>query len=102
MKLFAPMDKINEFYIAKYLGINNADFPRHDIQKHSQTFRERVARSQYSDWLRAEWPGDRSSSAGRKTRFFATPLVETGSRVHPASYPIGSAGSFTGDKVAGA
>jgi hypothetical protein len=29
-------------------------------------------------------------------------LVQTGSGAHPASYPMGTGGSFSGDKAAGA
>jgi hypothetical protein len=43
----------------------------------------------------------RSSIAGRSKRFLFS-SVQTGSGVHPASYQIGTGGSFRGNKAAGA
>jgi hypothetical protein len=36
------------------------------------------------------------------SRIFASPYIQTGSGLHPTSYPMGTAGSFSGDKAAGA
>jgi len=46
----------------------------------------------YSDWLRAEWYGDRIPVGAR---FFAP--VQTGPGAHPASWTMGT-GSFPGVK----
>jgi hypothetical protein len=35
-------------------------------------------------------------------RIVTSPLVQTGSGVHPTSYPMGTGGSFPGGKAAGA
>jgi hypothetical protein len=37
-----------------------------------------------------------------RTRFFFFHVVQTGSGAHPASYPIGTGGSFHGGEAAGA
>jgi hypothetical protein len=42
----------------------------------------------YSDWLRAGRPRGRSSSLGRVKNFLH--VVQTGSGVHPTSYPMGT------------
>jgi hypothetical protein len=55
------------------------------------------SRSRYSDWLRAGRPRGRSSSPGRVKDF-----VQSGSEVHPTSYPMGTGGSFPGGEAAGA
>jgi hypothetical protein len=34
--------------------------------------------------------------------FFLLQIVQTGSEVHPTSYPMGTGGSFSGGKAAGA
>jgi hypothetical protein len=47
-------------------------------------------RSRYSDWIRAGRPRDRSSSQ----EFSLLQIVQTGSEVHPTSYPMGTGGSF--------
>jgi hypothetical protein len=44
--------------------------------------------------------GGRSSSPGRVTNFLH--VVQTGSGVHPSSYPMDTGGSFPGGKAAGA
>jgi hypothetical protein len=44
-------------------------------------------RSRYSDWLRAGRPRGRSSSAGNVKNFSLLHVVQTGSGVHPTSYP---------------
>jgi hypothetical protein len=36
------------------------------------------------------------------SRIFSSPKVQTGSGVHPTSYPMGIGGSFPGAKAAGA
>jgi hypothetical protein len=51
-------------------------------------------RSRYSDWIRAVRPRGRSSGAGRVKNFLH--VVQTGSGVHPTSYPMGPAVSFPG------
>jgi uncharacterized protein (DUF2336 family) len=54
----------------------------------------------YSAGLRAGWSGVRvSAEAGN---FSLHHLVQNGSGVHPASYPMGTRDSFPGDKAAGA
>jgi hypothetical protein len=35
-------------------------------------------------------------------KIFSSPLVQTGSQAHPASYPMGTGGSFPGGKAVGA
>jgi hypothetical protein len=55
-----------------------------------------LSRVAQSVWLRTGRPGDRDSIPG----FF--PVVScfpTGYRAHPASYTVGTAGSFPGDKA---
>jgi hypothetical protein len=55
--------------------------------------------SRYSDWLRAgHWRGRRSSPGGVKNCLH---VVQTGSGTHPASFPMGTGGSFPGVKRAG-
>jgi hypothetical protein len=49
--------------------------------------------------LRAGQPGFDSRKG---LEFFLRHRVQTGSRVHPASYPMGTRGSFTGVKATGA
>jgi hypothetical protein len=49
-------------------------------------------------WLRAGRPRGRSLSWGKNF----LPVVQTGSGVHSTSYPVGTGGSFPGDKAAGA
>jgi hypothetical protein len=51
--------------------------------------REPGQRSRYSDWLRAGRPRRPSSSCGRSEEF-SLHDVQTGSDVHPASYPMGT------------
>jgi hypothetical protein len=53
---------------------------------------------QYSDGLRAGWPG---FDSGRKSDLSLLHVVQTGSGDHPASYPTGTGGSFPGGKSAG-
>jgi hypothetical protein len=45
----------------------------------------------YSDWLRAGRPRGRSSSPDKVKNFLH--VVQTGSGVHPTSYPMGTGGS---------
>jgi hypothetical protein len=53
--------------------------------------------SRYSDRLQAGQPGfDR----GRDRRYFLRHSVQTGSGAHPASYVMGTGGSFPGSKAA--
>jgi hypothetical protein len=52
------------------------------------------------DWLRAGGPRDGNSSLGRVRNFL--PVIQTGSGVYPASYEMGTGGSFIGGKAAGA
>jgi hypothetical protein len=47
----------------------------------------------YSDWLRAGRPRGRSSRPGG-WKIFTSPIVQTGSGVHPTSYTMGTRGSF--------
>jgi hypothetical protein len=62
---------------------------------------EQGERSRYRDWPRAGRPGGRSSSLCRVKIFvFSTPSRQI-LGAHPASYPMGTGGSFFGDKVAG-
>jgi hypothetical protein len=49
----------------------------------------------------AERARDRSSSAGR-VRISLLHAVQTGSGIHPISYPMGNGGSFPGGKATGA
>jgi hypothetical protein len=63
-------------------------------------FGEPGYRSRYSDWPRAGRPRVRISSPGRVKNFLY--VVQTGSEVHPTSYPMGAGGSFPGDKTPGA
>jgi hypothetical protein len=44
--------------------------------------------------------GGRSSSPGRGQEFPLLYVVQTGSGAHPASYPMGTEGSFPGGKAA--
>jgi hypothetical protein len=53
----------------------------------------------YSDWLQAGRPIDQSSGPGRVKNFLH--CVQTGSGAHPASYPMGTGGSFPGVKRQG-
>jgi hypothetical protein len=50
-------------------------------------------RSRYSDWLRAGRLRVRSSSPGRFKNSLLK-IVQTGSEVHPTTYPMGTRGSF--------
>jgi hypothetical protein len=50
-------------------------------------------------WLRAGRPKGRISSPGRVKNFLH--VIQTGSGVHPTSYPIGTAGCFPGVKRQG-
>jgi hypothetical protein len=59
-------------------------------------------RSRYSDWLRAGRPRIRSSSQKEGQKFSLLHSVQTGSEAHPASYPMGTGGSFPGGKAAAA
>jgi hypothetical protein len=45
---------------------------------------------------------DRGSIPGGAGSFSLHHRVQTGSGAHPAPYPMGTVGSFPGDKVAGA
>jgi hypothetical protein len=47
---------------------------------------------------RLSYPG--SLESGRVKNFLQ--IIETGSEVHPTSYPMGTGGSFPGGKAAGA
>jgi hypothetical protein len=58
-----------------------------------------TASSRYSDWPRAGSPRGRSSSPGRVKNFLH--VVQTGSGVHPTSYPMGTGVSFPGIKRPG-
>jgi hypothetical protein len=55
------------------------------------------SRSRYSDWLRAGRPRGRSLSPCRVKYFLH--VVQSGSGVHPTSYPMGTGGSFLGGKA---
>jgi hypothetical protein len=55
--------------------------------------------SRYSDWLRAGRLRGWSSSPGRVSFLH---VVQTGSGVHPTTYPIGTGGYFPGGKATGA
>jgi hypothetical protein len=56
--------------------------------------------AQFSVWLRAERPGDRSSIPGRGGRiFFSSICVHTGSAAHPASCAMDTVGPFPGAKA---
>jgi hypothetical protein len=55
--------------------------------------------SRYSDWLGAGRPRGRSLSPGGGKNFLQ--VVQTGSGVHPSSYPMGTGGYFPGVKAAG-
>jgi hypothetical protein len=59
-----------------------------------------ILRSRYRDWLRAGSRRGRSSSPGRVKNFLH--VAQTGSGLHPASYPTDTGGSFPGGKAAGA
>jgi hypothetical protein len=50
--------------------------------------------SRYSDWLRAGRPRDQSSSPDGVKNFLG---VQTGSGIHPASYPMGTGGKAAGE-----
>jgi hypothetical protein len=50
--------------------------------------------------VRAGGPRVRGSSPGRVKNFLH--VVHTGSGVHPASFPMGTGGSFSGGRAAGA
>jgi hypothetical protein len=63
---------------------------------------EPAQRSRYSDWLRAGRPRGRSSSPGRGQEFSLLHVVHPDCGAHPASYPMGTGGSFPGSKAAGA
>jgi len=54
----------------------------------------------YIAGLRAGWSGVRVLAWARN--FFLHHRDQTGSGDHPASYPMGTGGSFPGDKAAGA
>jgi hypothetical protein len=54
----------------------------------------------HSAGLLAGWSG--GSSPGRGCELFSTHRVQTGCGVYPASYPMGTRGSFPGGKAAGA
>jgi hypothetical protein len=56
--------------------------------------------SRYSDWLQAGRPRARSSSPGRQE--LSLHVVQIGPGAHPASYPMGTGGSFPGGKAPGA
>jgi hypothetical protein len=60
---------------------------------------EQGKRSRYSDWLRAGRLRGRSSSPGSVKNFLH--VVQTGSDVHPTSYPICTGAFFAGGKAAG-
>jgi hypothetical protein len=51
-------------------------------------------RCRYRDWLRPGRP--------RGQEFSLLHFVQTGSGIHPASYPVGTGGPFPGGKAAGA
>jgi hypothetical protein len=55
---------------------------------------------EYSDWLRAVRLSGRISSPGRNKNFLQ--MMQTGSEVHPTSYPVGTGGPFPGGKAADA
>jgi hypothetical protein len=57
--------------------------------------------SRYSDRLQTGRPKGRSSSAGG-TSFSPLQIIQTGSGVYPACYPMGTKVSVPGDKAAGA
>jgi hypothetical protein len=42
------------------------------------------------------------SNPDRDEYLFSTPQRQTGSTFHPASHPVGTGGSFSGDKAIGA
>jgi hypothetical protein len=44
----------------------------------------------------------RSSICRRSKRFSLLDVIQTGSGTHPASYPVGTGGSFPASKAAGA
>jgi hypothetical protein len=50
-------------------------------------------------WLDDQEGREFESRQGKK--FSLLHIVQTGSGVHPTSYPMGTRGSFTGDKAAG-
>jgi hypothetical protein len=52
--------------------------------------------------LKAGWQRNRGSIPGRRMRFSLLHSVQTGTGTQPASYPMGTGGSFPGGKVAGA
>jgi hypothetical protein len=58
-----------------------------------------AAARRYSGWLKVGPPSGRSSSPGRAKNFHFTIysyIVQTGSEVHPASYPMGTEGKTAG------
>jgi hypothetical protein len=58
-------------------------------------------RSRYSDWLRAGRLRGRSSSPDKVKNFSLPQIVQTGSRVHPTSYPKGTRSLSQGVKRPG-
>jgi hypothetical protein len=56
-------------------------------------------RSRYSDWLRAGRLRGRSSSPDTIKNFLYS--IQTGSGAQPATYPMGTGGSFPGGKAVG-
>jgi hypothetical protein len=65
------------------------------------TFYPLISGSVYSDWLRAGLLKSHSSSPGR-VKNVPLPFVQTGSGVHPASYPVDTEGSIPRGKASGA
>jgi hypothetical protein len=55
-----------------------------------------------SAFRRATGLDGQGSIPGKCKRFFLLRVVQTGSGVHSASYPMGTAGSFVGRKTTGA
>jgi hypothetical protein len=51
------------------------------------------------DWLRARRSRGGSSSPGKAKNFIFHHIVQTGPGAHPASYPMGTWGSFPGSKA---
>jgi hypothetical protein len=52
--------------------------------------------------MAAGWTAEGSEFEYRYGHDFSLPHVQTGSGAHPASYPMGTGGSFGGRKAAGA